>query len=205
MCRYIIIGCTLLPIRVAFLLLGMAFTSVFSCLASIGLTNEASARRLSWWRRVFLLCTRLCVRWCLFALGYHWIVINGRMATKQEAAFLVPNHITFVDPTFLTAYCGAAPVSAEENKKLPVVGPMLRSFQAVFVQRERSAAASGDAAPPVAPPPVLRSPASDTASTPAAAAGVALLPSTSDAPAPVTAHTAVPVTAAAGAQAAISS
>ena len=51
---------------------------------------------------------------------------------------IVSNHITWVDGWVTLQYGAFAPISAAENKRLPVIGPILNVLNGVYVERGAS-------------------------------------------------------------------
>ncbi|KAJ7523925.1 hypothetical protein O6H91_18G069100 [Diphasiastrum complanatum] len=92
----------------------------------------------STWRRALLWPTRFCARVALFALGYYWIEVKGRPASREQAPIIVSNHISFVDPVYVFYSHMPVIVSARENLSLPIVGVFLRALQIIPVDRTSS-------------------------------------------------------------------
>jgi lysophosphatidylcholine acyltransferase/lyso-PAF acetyltransferase len=93
--------------------------------------SEWSWRRLIQWATLPYLC-----RINLFSLGFHWIPIRGREATRKEAPILVCNHTGFPDIWYFLWRCLPVGVSAAENLRFPVMCDLMLSQQTIFVDRE---------------------------------------------------------------------
>ena len=64
----------------------------------------------------------------LFAMGFHWITVRGKMATTEEAPIVVSNHTCMIDPFILgQMYCSSA-VGAQEHLDTPIMGKYNLSF-----------------------------------------------------------------------------
>lgn len=120
----IILGCTLLPIRVflAWILLIAAWIVAVPRLA--GLSQEERSKPLSGWRRwLFHPILWLLGRAVFFCVGFHWVKVKGRKADVKEAPILVvAPHSSFLDMVIMFPAGVPSVVSRSENINLPVIG-----------------------------------------------------------------------------------
>lgn len=113
----------LLPVRTV-LLFGSLFGGVaFSSLATWGADLNAP---LAGWRHALQRPVAFFARGVLFALGYHWIHVEGKLADSGDAPILVSNHLSFADPIFLAGCCLSMGISLEENARIPIFGALIR-------------------------------------------------------------------------------
>uniref|UniRef100_A0A3Q3BV95 Lysophosphatidylcholine acyltransferase 4 n=1 Tax=Haplochromis burtoni TaxID=8153 RepID=A0A3Q3BV95_HAPBU len=133
----IILGCTLLPIRVflAWILLIAAWIVAVPRLA--GLSQEERSKPLSGWRRwLFHPILWLLGRAVFFCVGFHWVKVKGRKADVKEAPILVvAPHSSFLDMVIMFPAGVPSVVSRSENINLPVIGALLECNQSVLVSR----------------------------------------------------------------------
>lgn len=120
----IILGCTLLPIRVflAWILLIAAW--IVAVLRLAGLSQEERSKPLSGWRRwLFHPILWLLGRAVFFCVGFHWVKVKGRKVDVKEAPILVvAPHSSFLDMVIMFPAGVPAVVSRSENINLPVIG-----------------------------------------------------------------------------------
>ncbi|GAB5359154.1 hypothetical protein AAMO2058_000520300 [Amorphochlora amoebiformis] len=90
------------------------------------------------WRRLILQGVRLGVRMLLFSVGYLWIETVGELSDPKEAPILVSNHVTMIDPAFMTFAALPSPIGAVEHLKIPTLGTMVKAVQAITVDRNSS-------------------------------------------------------------------
>ena len=86
--------------------------------------------RAAWRRAIFRAWGRTLCRLC----GVRLVVV-GR--APDEGAFLVCNHLSFVDIWVLAATTGGRFVSMAEVASWPLIGFMARSLGTIFIRRER--------------------------------------------------------------------
>ncbi|CAI5671770.1 lysophospholipid acyltransferase LPCAT4 [Oreochromis niloticus] len=133
----IILGCTLLPIRVflAWILLIAAW--IVAVLRLAGLSQEERSKPLSGWRRwLFHPILWLLGRAVFFCVGFHWVKVKGRKVDVKEAPILVvAPHSSFLDMVIMFPAGVPAVVSRSENINLPVIGALLECNQSVLVSR----------------------------------------------------------------------
>ena len=66
---------------------------------------------------------RACARGILFALGFHWVKVKGKLCSPEEAVLLVAApHSSFIDPLALSVIGTPSGVSRKENDTIPIVG-----------------------------------------------------------------------------------
>ena len=138
---------------VSWLLLGLRFLGTMTMLivswalsafGTVCLSAAAAEAPLAPWRVFVTAPVRLFVARALaFLLGFHRIEMVGQPAPRAVAPIVVANHISLVEPVVLMALTGGMPVSAAENRGIPLVGPSLVATQAIFVNRDRSAVPHG--------------------------------------------------------------
>ncbi|CAI5941738.1 unnamed protein product [Closterium sp. NIES-65] len=87
------------------------------------------------WRRHILWPAKLLTRGVLFACGYNWIEVKGKVASRAEAPILVCNHVTFVDPVFLFMAHLPMIITAKENMNIFIAGTIMKALQAIAVDR----------------------------------------------------------------------
>lgn len=110
----------------------LAVTAVFVgmwALVALPLLAAPTARRR--WRRV---CMRWWCRGVLWALG---VRLTVRGAIPADARFVVSNHLGYLDVAVLGAVLPVAFVSRADVAHWPLIGPLARWFDTVFVPREQ--------------------------------------------------------------------
>jgi len=110
----------------------LAVTGVFVALWLLGalpLLPAPAARRR--WRRV---CMRWWCRGVLWTLG---VRLTVRGAIPGDARFVVCNHLSYLDVAVLGAVLPVAFVSRADVANWPLIGPLARAFDTVFVPREQ--------------------------------------------------------------------
>jgi hypothetical protein len=129
---------TLVPIRLTFVILLVLSASFVSFLITLGISRQnIQSVPLSKLRQ-------LCVRWIvsplvrlvLFALGFVYVPRRGRPASSAEAPIVISNHISFVEPLLYVSIFSASPVGDTANLGAPVIGPIIRAFQLIGVDRK---------------------------------------------------------------------
>ncbi len=132
----VISGLVLFVPRLVTLLLGILLMAIFGNLATLGIsTKQLEEEPLPCWRKVLRYPAEFGVRLLFFSMGVWWISEVGHKATAAEAPIVVANHSAFLDLMLIWARRSAT-VSAALNAKLPVLGPLARSFQFIFVDRK---------------------------------------------------------------------
>ncbi len=96
-----------------------------------GLLLLPSPRARRRWRRV---CMKTWCRQMLWTLG---VRLEVRGATPTGARFVVCNHLSYVDVAVLGAVLPVAFVSRADVAHWPLIGPLARAFDTVFVPREQ--------------------------------------------------------------------
>jgi lysophosphatidylcholine acyltransferase/lyso-PAF acetyltransferase len=132
--KMIIVGLTLVPIRIisTFLVLVIAWI-----VASIGLIGMDRSKPVTGWRKPLQKFVGLLGRAYLFCIGVHYVKQTGRQCSKDEAPVLVvAPHSSFFDA--LAIFCTGFSyfVNREENKSIPLIGKCIEFNQAIFVSRE---------------------------------------------------------------------
>lgn len=110
----------------------LAVTGVFVALWLLGalpLLPAPAARRR--WRRA---CMRWWCRGVLWTLG---VRLTVRGAIPADARFVVSNHLSYLDVAVLGAVLPVAFVSRADVAHWPLIGPLARWFDTVFVPREQ--------------------------------------------------------------------
>ncbi|XP_029382294.1 lysophospholipid acyltransferase LPCAT4 isoform X1 [Echeneis naucrates] len=136
--RGVILGSVLFPLRIVFCAFFFLLMWPFARLRVAGLSEEDRSRPITGWRRwlvhpIVLLLSRAV----FFSLGFLWVEVKGRMATRKEAPVLVvAPHSGFLDMLVLCPAQLATVVSRSENTSLPVIGDLLEFNQAVLVSRK---------------------------------------------------------------------
>ncbi len=98
-------------------------------LGALLLLPSPRARRR--WRRV---CMKAWCRQMLWTLGVR-LTVHG--AIPADARFVVSNHLSYVDVAVLGAVLPVAFVSRADVAHWPLIGPLARWFDTVFVPREQ--------------------------------------------------------------------
>jgi lyso-ornithine lipid O-acyltransferase len=156
-------------LRLVLLLLVLLAASVLSSVALCGLSRRrrTDGSPLAGWRAALTGALQPLMRGVLVLLGFWpWVGLRvvGRehvARSKAAAAAVVCNHVTFVEPVAVFALRWVLPVSAAENARYPLVGPIILALRSVLVDRadpvDRAAAAGKMAAACADParPPLL--------------------------------------------------
>ncbi|CAI5477243.1 unnamed protein product [Closterium sp. Yama58-4] len=121
-------------VRAVFMFVCFILGYVFARLALIG-AKHIQTKPFPKWRRNLLWPTKLLTRGVLFACGYNWIEVKGRVASRAEAPIIVCNHVTFVDPIYLFMAHLPMIITAKENMKIFVAGAIMQALQAIPVDR----------------------------------------------------------------------
>lgn len=97
--------------------------------------DETQEKPLPKWRRVLRHPITWMIRINLFAVGLHRLREVGKLADRKEAPIKVANHQGFLDVFYLQYKVTGVGVSAAENGKQPLMGVIMRSMQAIMVER----------------------------------------------------------------------
>ena len=112
---------------------------------------KGSAPLPSAWRRLLVAALLSIMRGILVCLGFWpWFGLRVhdshlRAATKAQAGAVVSNHVSFAEPLAFCALQDVLPVSAAENLRYLLLGPIFCALRAVPVHRgdAKSRAAAG--------------------------------------------------------------
>jgi lysophosphatidylcholine acyltransferase / lyso-PAF acetyltransferase len=135
--KLVVLGVLLMPIRAVFATLIVVLCATLATIGTLGMQKSDYDKPLESWRVVVLYPLRPLMRLFLFALGI-WLEVHGKPAPRSVAPIVVSNHRCFVEPIFLIAVLGGTPVSAIENARIPLVGPIVIALQSLLVQVRRA-------------------------------------------------------------------
>ncbi|CAI5995458.1 unnamed protein product [Closterium sp. NIES-64] len=121
-------------VRAVLMFVCFVFGYFFARLALIG-AKHIHTKPFPKWRRHILWPAKLLTRGVLFACGYNWIEVKGKVASRAEAPILVCNHVTFVDPVFLFMAHLPMIITAKENMNIFIAGTIMKALQAIAVDR----------------------------------------------------------------------
>lgn len=127
--RLVVLLPTLGLVRIVLVLALITLAGLYTWLALLGHSVKTP---LPAWRHMLLLPTRLSVRALLFVLGLYRIRVKGSLA--PNVPFLVPNHISALEPLFFTSL-GLSHVSTAGVKSIWPLRPFFAAFATVFVDR----------------------------------------------------------------------
>lgn len=97
--------------------------------------DETQEKPLPKWRRMLRHPITWMIRLNLFAVGLHRLQEVGQLADRKEAPIKVANHQGFLDVFYLQYKVTGVGVSAAENGRQPLMGVIMRSMQAIMVER----------------------------------------------------------------------
>uniref|UniRef100_A0A1B6DYU8 Phospholipid/glycerol acyltransferase domain-containing protein n=1 Tax=Clastoptera arizonana TaxID=38151 RepID=A0A1B6DYU8_9HEMI len=128
----------ILPIRLCVIMCLLIAAWLIACVGLYGITEEELQEKpLTGWRRVGRSAATKLIRSMMFVIGFHWLHVKGKLATKDEAPVIVTSpHSTFFD-ILPVVYMGApSPVTRVENLSIPLFGKLINYTQPVYVWRE---------------------------------------------------------------------
>lgn len=76
----------------------------------------------------------------IFVLGFYNIPVKGKIASKKDAPIFISNHLSAFDGFILGWLLEASPCIRSESEDNPVLGPLYRCVQSIFVQRNKKEA-----------------------------------------------------------------
>jgi lysophosphatidylcholine acyltransferase/lyso-PAF acetyltransferase len=134
-------GPTLITIRIILLTLLMIPASIFARVFLLGYvpkkhTSDGFDEPLPLWRRrLAIYVVKPIFRVILFVLGFYWIPVKGTVESKERAPIFVSNHISAFDGFVLGYYLDCSPTIRHESEQNPILGPLYRIIQSIFVHR----------------------------------------------------------------------
>ncbi|EDV29061.1 uncharacterized protein TRIADDRAFT_63570 [Trichoplax adhaerens] len=136
--EFILVGIFLLPFRLLLLIFCVLLAALLSscglCCQSGGDNDEP----LGGCAKAMKGPVRILVRIILFAFGFHWVKVKGKIARPEEAPLIVlAPHTSFMDIFMLSTVRLVSGVSRKENKSIPIIGcPFIpgRSVQPVVIR-----------------------------------------------------------------------
>uniref|UniRef100_A0A1B6CA35 Phospholipid/glycerol acyltransferase domain-containing protein n=1 Tax=Clastoptera arizonana TaxID=38151 RepID=A0A1B6CA35_9HEMI len=120
----------ILPIRLCVIMCLLIAAWLIACVGLYGITEEELQEKpLTGWRRVGRSAATKLIRSMMFVIGFHWLHVKGKLATKDEAPVIVTSpHSTFFD-ILPVVYMGApSPVTRVENLSIPLFGSMSKAM-----------------------------------------------------------------------------
>ena len=69
----------------------------------------------------------------MIIFGFYRVKQKGRRCKASEAAVIVPNHVSFIEPLYLGGVHMLSAVSRAENGKMPLIGRGLMALQCILV------------------------------------------------------------------------
>lgn len=135
--KRLIVGISLLPLRLLGTILNLPLTFLVAKVATLGLQkadhHPITGSPLAPWRLCVLQLFSVLSRFQLFLLGFVWIRVKGRCACKADAPILVANHCSgLVEGFYFWRYGKLAEASYLEN---PVLAPLMLATQGILVDR----------------------------------------------------------------------
>eukprot|EP00759_Apiculatamorpha_spiralis_P050558 PhF_6_TR4822/c0_g1_i1/m.6675/K13510/LPCAT1_2; lysophosphatidylcholine acyltransferase / lyso-PAF acetyltransferase len=145
--RFLFPGIILIPIRGALFISSFLTLYCLSKLVLLGTPKNHSSsntilRPFNGWRAFVVrhVMNRLH-RVILFAVGFHWIRIKGKIPSLQDMPrIVVCNHMSPWEGEALTWLTGAAWLTRRENATTPLAGEILRASHHVTVDRDENGA-----------------------------------------------------------------
>eukprot|EP01091_Cochliopodium_minus_P007872 TRINITY_DN1775_c0_g1_i4.p1 TRINITY_DN1775_c0_g1~~TRINITY_DN1775_c0_g1_i4.p1 ORF type:complete len:544 (+),score=136.37 TRINITY_DN1775_c0_g1_i4:153-1784(+) len=136
--KIIVCGLTLLPIRLILLILILCINYLLIKLTIIGKSfKDLQEKPLTGWRRNLRdYSIKISTRMIIFLLGFYWINVKGKPASRNEAPVVVGNHTSWIEPILMTSQLCPMTVSKIENAKLPFIGSFFLSTQSILIARE---------------------------------------------------------------------
>ena len=125
-------------VRVVLIVVLLLLCAPFAYLALCGYDPGEDARlpkTLSCWRKMLYFPIRIATRGVLLCLGFWWISEKGTRAPPTEAPLLLPNHLGAIEPLYLMCRYGVSHVAKADIINYPLVGPLAKGVQQVFVRR----------------------------------------------------------------------
>jgi len=129
-------GLVLIPLRLTLVLLLLLLAALIGAICTFGVSKKQLRERpLRGWRRQGVALLPWIARAILFVVGYYWIPVKGKPASREAAPIVVSNHAALTDAFLLMWTTGCCFVSRIENSYIPLVGKSLYAMQTVFVAR----------------------------------------------------------------------
>jgi len=72
----------------------------------------------------------------LFALGFQYINVKGKKATRREAPIIIANHVSFMEAGYFFGFHSSIGLIKAEAGEMPVIGTIMKALQTIFVARE---------------------------------------------------------------------
>ncbi|RDD47173.1 Lysophosphatidylcholine acyltransferase 2 [Trichoplax sp. H2] len=134
--EFILVGIFLLPFRLLLLIFCVLLAALLSscglCCQSGGDNDEP----LGGCAKAMKGPVRILVRIILFAFGFHWVKVKGKIARPEEAPLIVlAPHTSFMDIFMLSTVRLVSGVSRKENKSIPIIGSILALCDPIYVSR----------------------------------------------------------------------
>ena len=137
--RFATCALTLLPLRVAGILLVALVAALAAALGTLGARRGARAR--SWWRAPFLFVARQCPRALLLLLGFWYVEETGferrpAVGDKARAAVVVSNHLGPFEAIYLKWRLGdCIMLAAQDSFANPVLRTIAEAIGIVLFDR----------------------------------------------------------------------
>eukprot|EP00698_Gefionella_okellyi_P017594 TRINITY_DN5172_c0_g1_i2.p1 TRINITY_DN5172_c0_g1~~TRINITY_DN5172_c0_g1_i2.p1 ORF type:complete len:464 (-),score=79.58 TRINITY_DN5172_c0_g1_i2:1743-3101(-) len=136
--KIVIMSILLVPvIRIVLCLLIACAGALWARLVMIGAKTD---HPLPKWRRVLLWPLALFVRLLMFVLGFWFVRVKYHKGYDMNAPVIVVNHTSMFDALWFLYRHLPMVVCKEGVGKVPIIGPVMRALQAVYVPRGMGAA-----------------------------------------------------------------
>lgn len=137
--KMVIVGVTLLPLRIVFTVMNVFVMWIFATCVLTGLSEDDIEMPFTRYRLALKYPICWCLRFQTFLFGFWWIRTKGECASKQEAPIIVSNHVSPFEPFYLVGKTMATPVQRIEDSRAPIVGTIQKAMQIMFVDRSNPA------------------------------------------------------------------
>lgn len=135
--KIVLLGLTLLPIRLLFALICLTLTAILANVGLYGLSmEEIDSEPFTGWRLFLRKVICGLLRVMFFICGFHRIKIVGKQASPEKARILaVAPHSTFFDALPVIMMGAPSVVAKAETSSVPFWGSLIKYTQPVLVHR----------------------------------------------------------------------
>lgn len=135
--KIVLLGLTLLPIRLCFALICLTLTSLLACTSLYGMSMEdIDGTPFTGWRLYSRKIICGILRVMFFVCGFHRVKVIGKQADSRDARILcVAPHSSFFDSLAVIMMGAPSVVAKAETTTIPFWGSLIKLTQPVLVHR----------------------------------------------------------------------